>query len=73
VEEDRYMREQEKAFFAKKKAELAGKLQGEEEKVYRDTIAPAMAEAEHVLKKAGEKSTISHDGLEAIAKWKLGL
>jgi hypothetical protein len=72
VEEDRYIREQEKMFFAKKKAEMADKLHGEEEKLYKETIAPAMAEAELVLKKAGA-TNISHEGLEAIAKWKLGM
>lgn len=66
------MREQEKKFFEKKKAEMAEKLHGEEEKLFQEKIAPAMAEAEQVLKQAGDTS-VSHSGLEAIARWKLGM
>lgn len=66
------MREQEKKFFEKKKGEMAEKLHGEEEKLFQEKIAPAMAEAEQVLKLAGD-TAISHDGLEAIARWKLNL
>lgn len=72
VEEDRYMREQEKKFYAKKKAEMADKLHGEEEKLFQEKIAPTMAEAEQVLKLSGD-TAVSHDGLEAIARWKLGM
>jgi mevalonate kinase len=67
VEEDRYIREQEKAFFEKRKAELAAS----EHEEYKQKIAPAMAEAQEALKKLGEN--ISDKGLEALARWKLGL
>jgi hypothetical protein len=71
VEEANYIREQEKIFFAKKKADMANKMVAADEKIYKEQIAPAMAEAESVLKPIG--ATLSRDGLEAIAKWKLGL
>lgn len=67
VEEDRYMRELEKAFFEKRKAELAAN----EHEQYKQKIAPAMAEVQEALKKSGDK--ISDAGLEALARWKLGL
>jgi hypothetical protein len=69
VEEDRYMREQEKKFFERKKAERAEKMHEQEEAIFQETIAPAMAEAEQVLKKTGDK--VSDAGLEALARWKL--
>jgi len=72
VEEDRYMREQEKKFIATKKAAMAEQMAVEEEANFAETVAPAMAEAEQVLKDAGV-SGISHDGLEALARWKLDM
>jgi len=65
------MREQEKKFFEKKKAEQAEKMKEEEEEMFKEAIAPAMAEAEHVLKASGD--SVSDKGLEAIARWKLDL
>lgn len=71
IEEDRFMREQTKEFLEKKKQSMKEKMHHEEEAHYAEKIAPAMAQAESVLKKSG--SWVSHDGLEALAKWKLGL
>jgi hypothetical protein len=58
------MREQEKAFFAKKAAQQNAELTE-----FESVVAPAMLEAELLLKKTGDK--ISEAGLEAIANWKL--
>lgn len=65
------MREQEKHFFEKKKAEMAEKMHEHEEKIFLEQIAPAMAQAESILKKSGDSA--SHEALEALAKWKVGL
>lgn len=70
VEEDRFMREQEKAFFEKKKAEMDEKMHAEELKEYEAVIAPAMAEAHSVLKAEGAEVDVP--ALEALARWKLG-
>jgi hypothetical protein len=72
VEEDRFMREQEKVFFEKKRKAMAQKMHAEEEAIFKEKIAPAMAEAQHVLKKAGGVS-VGDDALEALAKWKLDM
>jgi hypothetical protein len=71
VEEDRYIREQEKEFFRKKKAILADKMAAQEEALFQEAIAPAMVEAQEALKKSGDK--VSDAGLEALARWKLEL
>lgn len=65
------MREQEKAFFDKKRATMEKKMHAEEEKEYKEHVAPAMVQVEALLKKTGD--SVGHDGLEAIAKWKLSL
>jgi len=70
IEEDRFIREQEKKYFEKKKAALEAQLHDKELKEFKDTVAPSMAEAFNLLKKTGD--TVSEDGLEALAKWKLG-
>lgn len=72
VEEDRYMREQEQEFFRAKKAAMEEKMHVEEEALFKESIAPAMAEAEKILKENGGPS-VSHAGLEALARWKLNL
>lgn len=71
VEEDRFIRENEKKFFENKKKELEAKLHEEELAVFQETIAPAMADAEHLLEKTGDK--VSENGLEALARWKLDM
>lgn len=71
VEEDLYMRELEKKFIEKKKAEMVAKMAEYEESEFKAKIAPMMAEAEVLLGKSGD--SISHDGLEALARWKLDL
>ncbi|EEC49950.1 predicted protein [Phaeodactylum tricornutum CCAP 1055/1] len=71
VEEDRFMREQEKKFFEQKKAEMDEKMHATELAAFEASVAPAMAEAENALSKTGDKISVA--GLEAIAKWKLGL
>ena len=68
VEEERFVKEQEKKFFEKKRSEAAAVLKAEELKHFEDVIAPAMAKLEAELKKTGDK--VSDDGLEAIARWK---
>lgn len=70
VEEDRFMREQEKKFFEQKKQELTQQKDVDE---FQNKIAPAMAEAMAVLKDAGDTTVVSDKGLEALARWKLGL
>lgn len=39
--------------------------------VFEEVVAPAMVECQELLKKTGDN--ISNDGLEALAKWKLGM
>lgn len=72
VEEDRFMKAQEKEFIEKKRKKMAEKMHVEEEAIFKEKVAPAMAEAQNVLKKAGGAS-VSHDALEALAKWKLNM
>jgi hypothetical protein len=69
-EEDRYIREQEKAYFEKKKAELEKKLHEEDLAHFKEAIAPKMAEVSSLLKKTGDK--VSDEALEALARWKVG-
>jgi UDP-N-acetylglucosamine:LPS N-acetylglucosamine transferase len=64
------MREQEAKFFEKKKAEMQEKMHEHELQEFQETIAPAMAEAQSVLSKSGDK--VSDKSLEALARWKLG-
>lgn len=64
------MRELEKKFYEKKKAEVADKMQKDELKEFETVIAPAMATVDSMLKESGD--SLSHEGLEAIARWKLG-
>lgn len=71
MEENRFIREQEKKFFEKKKAELEAKMHEQELAIFEETVAPAMAEASALLKRS--KDTVSDAGLEALAKWKLGM
>jgi uncharacterized protein YutE (UPF0331/DUF86 family) len=71
VEEDRFMREQEKKFYEKKKAELSTKQQDSDMKHFQEVIAPCMADIHEILAKTGDD--ISHEGYEALAKWKLGI
>ena len=71
VEEDRYMREQEKQFIEAKKKSMAEKMHAQEEAKFAEAIAPAMVEAEQLLKKSKDK--VSNEGLEALARWKLDL
>jgi hypothetical protein len=72
VEEDRFMRAQEQVFIEKKREAMAEKMRAEEVVIFKEKIAPAMAEAQSVLKKAGGVS-VGDDALEALAKWKLDL
>jgi hypothetical protein len=53
------------------KAQKERKMQEAEEKMFREQIAPAMAEAESALKKT--RDSVSDAGLEALARWKVGL
>ena len=71
MEEDRYIREQEKKFFEEKQKQNQEKMHAAEAKEFQETIAPAMAQAQQVLKKSGD--SVSIPGLEALARWKLGL
>jgi hypothetical protein len=72
VEEDRFMRAQEQEFIEKKRAAMAEKMHAEEVVIFTEKIAPAMVEAQSVLKKAGGVP-VSDDALEALAKWKLDM
>ena len=71
VEEDRYIREQENAFFEKKIAENSAKMALKDQEEFQKQIAPVMVEVQELLKKT--KDTVSSHGLEAIARWKLNL
>jgi hypothetical protein len=66
------MKEQEKEFIEKKRKTMADKMHVEEIAIFKEKVAPAMAEAQSILKKAGDVS-VGHDALEALAKWKLDL
>jgi hypothetical protein len=66
------MKQQEIEFIEKKRKTMADKMHVEEEAIFKEKIAPAMAEAQLVLKKAGGVS-VGHDALEALAKWKLDM
>ena len=65
------MRELEKKYIETKRAEQAAKMAVEEEKEFAQTIAPVMAEAQVLLGKTDD--SITQSGLEALARWKLGL
>jgi hypothetical protein len=69
-EEDRYIREQEKKYFEKKKAELEKKMHDEDLAHFKEAIAPKMAEVSALLQKTGDK--VSDEALEALARWKMG-
>jgi NAD/NADP transhydrogenase alpha subunit len=71
VEEDRYMREQEKKFIENKKKEMTEKMREEDVIIFQAAIAPAMAAIQVMLKSTNDK--VSNAGLEAIARWKLDL
>jgi hypothetical protein len=60
----------EKKYFEKKKAELEKKMHDEDLVHFKESVAPKMAEISSVLKKTGDK--LSDEGLEALARWKLG-
>lgn len=68
------MREQEKQFFEQKKQEKASNhnITDKDMEEFQTKIAPVMAEASAVLK-AATNEKISDKGLEALARWKLGL
>ena len=65
------MRAQEEKYFQRKKAEAKEAMKEEEAAVFQDAIAPAMAEVDSMLKESGD--SVSDAGLEAIARWKLGI
>jgi hypothetical protein len=65
------MRELEQKYIEKKQADKKAAMHEAEATEFAETIAPVMAEAEVLLKGSGEE--ISHGGLEALARWKLGL
>lgn len=67
VEEDLFMKKQEKAFFEQKRAEVLES----ERKAFQETIDPTMAEVNRILKSTND--SVSQDGLEALARWKTGL
>lgn len=71
MEEDLYIRAQEKKFFEAKKAAAAAEMATHELEHYQTTIAPAMVTVQELLKKSGDRA--SDAGLESIARWKLGL
>ncbi|CAB9525420.1 expressed unknown protein [Seminavis robusta] len=71
VEEARYVREQEQKFLENKKAEKAAAAHEQELVVFEEVVAPAMVECQEVLKVSGD--SVSDAGLEALAKWKLGM
>mmetsp|Transcript_7725 Transcript_7725/g.10126 ORF Transcript_7725/g.10126 Transcript_7725/m.10126 type:complete len:113 (-) Transcript_7725:244-582(-) len=71
VEEARYMRDLEKKYIEKKKAEAIEKMHEDDETKFAEQIAPSMAEIKVLLSKTGD--SVSHDALESLAKWKVGL
>jgi NADH:ubiquinone oxidoreductase subunit E len=70
VEEDLYIRQQEMKFYERKREQAQHEMAEKELQYFRDTIAPAMAQAQELLKASGD--TVSDAGLEAVARWKLG-
>jgi hypothetical protein len=48
---------------------MEAKMKEEDLKYFDEVIAPVMAEAEQMLKTAGDE--VSDEGLEALARWKL--
>ena len=66
------MREQEKLYIERKKAEMKSQMEENEHAVFAETVAPTMAEVSLILENAGD-TQISDAGLEAIARWKLGM
>ena len=71
MEEDRFMRDLEAKYIHTKQAERAAQEMADNKQVYTQQITPVMIEAELLLQKSG--NIVSSDGLEALAKWKLGL
>jgi len=65
------MRELEVKYLEKKKKENVAAMAAHEEEEFKEKIAPLMAEVEVLLEKSGD--SISHEGLEALARWKSGL
>ena len=65
------MRELEVKYLEKKKKENVAAMAAHEEEEFKGEIAPLMAEVEVLLGKSGD--SISHEGLEALARWKSGL
>jgi hypothetical protein len=65
------MRELEKSYIEKKKAEKAEQMQEQDVQIFAERIAPVMAEAQALLDTTGDTS-ISVAGIEALARWKLG-
>lgn len=66
------MRELEKKFIAKKKAEKESEMKAHEQEEFDAKVAPAMAQAQSLLESTGNTG-VSEDGLEALARWKLDL
>ena len=64
------MRDLELKYVETKKAEMEKKMAAHEEEEFAQKIAPVMAEVEVLLEQSGD--SISNDGLEALARWKLG-
>lgn len=66
MEEEKYIRELEAKFIAKKRAEMT---EAPDMNHFENEVAPTMAIAQHVLDGTNDK--VSHAGLEALARWKL--
>jgi hypothetical protein len=71
VEEDLYIRQQEMKFYERKREQAQHEMAEKELVYFRETIAPAMTQAQELLKVSGDN--VSDAGLEALARWKLNL
>mmetsp|Transcript_72687 Transcript_72687/g.119798 ORF Transcript_72687/g.119798 Transcript_72687/m.119798 type:complete len:109 (+) Transcript_72687:52-378(+) len=69
VEEDRYMRAQEEAWKEKLRELKAMEEHEREEALHSAVVNPVMADVEAMLKTTGD--SVSKDGLELLAKWKI--
>lgn len=52
-------------------AEQAAAASDQEMVVFEEVVAPAMVECQELLKQSGD--SVSSEGLELLAKWKLGM
>ena len=65
------MRKQEEAWKEKLRVLRAQEAHEHDMKVHDEVVSPVMADVEAMLKETGD--TVSQEGLEKLAKWKIDL